>query len=169
MSTIASGTIRGPPSNGSPEPERILPNRSFDTGSLIVSPVNLTPQSLFRPPVPSKTWTTTISSEVSSTCPLLVVPSASVILTSSLYPTGSVFSTKISGPDISLMVLYSFVILYTPQVFKLIIHFIQNNFQCLIKVFLEFDLCKFILGFTFKNIRHWDATFKCCLGSVAPP
>ncbi len=66
-SILSSGTMRGPPSRGSPEPERIRPSMSFETGSLMVSPVNTTPDSSLSPPVPSKTCTATMSADVSST------------------------------------------------------------------------------------------------------
>ena len=100
---------------GSPAPLIILPSISFDRLILIVSPKNLTPDCLSIPEVPSKICTTTISWDVSRTCPLFVVPSGRETCTSSPYETGSVFSTKTKGPDISFIVLYSFCI-YAPSI-----------------------------------------------------
>ncbi len=109
ISLSTSGTMAGPPSLGLPDPDRTRPMMLGARGILMTSPVNLTALSLDSPPVPSKTWTTTISSEVSRTCPLFNSPPV-LISTSSPKPTGSVFSTKIRGPLISLIVLYSLVI-----------------------------------------------------------
>ena len=108
MSSSFSGTILAPPSRGSPAPERTLPSISLETGIFMVSPRKRTDASLSIPVVPSKTWTTTRSLEESRTCPLLMVPSESLMLTISLYPTGSVFLTYTRGPAIWEIVLYSF-------------------------------------------------------------
>ena len=93
MSSSFSGTILAPPSRGSPDPDRILPIMSLETGIFMVSPRKRTDASLSIPVVPSNTWMTTMSSDVSRTCPLLMDPSDSLTLTISLYPTGSVFLT----------------------------------------------------------------------------
>ncbi len=83
MSRRFSGTMGGPPSRGSPAPERMRPSISLETGSLMVSPRNLTPEERSMAAVPSKTWTTTMSFEVSSTWARLVEPSGSWMCTSS--------------------------------------------------------------------------------------
>ena len=109
MSSSFSGTIFAPPSRGSPAPERTLPSMSLETGIFMVSPRKRTDASLSIPVVPSNTWTTTMSSEESRTSPLFMVPSDILMLTISLYPTGSVFLTKMRGPAIWEIVLYSLV------------------------------------------------------------
>src|SRR5438445_193692 len=93
---------------GRPLPSKILPSISLDTGSLTVSPVNLTrvfPTS--RPVVPSKTCTTATPPPISRTWPLLSSPLGVLIRASSPYPTPRTDSTKSSGPEISLIVVYS--------------------------------------------------------------
>ncbi len=57
---------------------------SLDTGIFMVSPRNFTPAAFSMPVVPSNTWMTTTSSEVSSTCPLFWEPSGMVTVASSL-------------------------------------------------------------------------------------
>ena len=116
MSSFFSGVMAGPPSRGCPDPDRTRPIMSLDTGIFIVSPRNLTVASLSIPEVPSKIWTQTKSSEESRTCPLFMVPSESLTLTSSSYPMGSVFSTKTRGPSIRVTVLYSFSAIFMPPV-----------------------------------------------------
>ena len=107
ISRSSSGTISAPPSRGFPDPDRILPSMSLDTGIFMVSPRKRTDASLSIPEVPSNTWTTTMSPEESRTWPLLMEPSESLMLTISLYPTGSVFFTYTRGPAIWEIVLYS--------------------------------------------------------------
>ena len=116
MSAFSSATISGPPSLGRPAPSRILPTRSVLTGSLKTSPMKVTPavRSIFA--VPPNTWTITKSSDVSRTCPFLMLPSASRRLTISPNATGSVLFKNTSGPFTSVMVRYSFpVIISRPQ------------------------------------------------------
>src|SRR6266566_1581209 len=93
---------------GRPLPSKILPSISLDTGSLTVSPVNRTrvfPTS--RPVVPSNTCTTATPPPISRTWPLLSSPLGVLIRASSPYPTPRTDSTKRSGPEISLIVVYS--------------------------------------------------------------
>ena len=78
MSISFSGTMAGPPSMGSPAPDRTRPSMSLDTGIFMVSPRKRTAASLSIPEVPSKIWTTTVSSEESRTCPRLMEPSESL-------------------------------------------------------------------------------------------
>src|SRR2546427_1542460 len=100
--------ILGPPSVGRPLPSKILPSMSCDTGSLTVSPVKRTVVAeTSSPDVPSKIWTTATPPPTSRTCPRLSSPLGVLILASSPYPTPLTASTNISGPEISLIVLYS--------------------------------------------------------------
>src|SRR6266705_985846 len=122
ISTRFSGTIGGPPSIGSPAPLRMRPSISRDTFSLIVSPRNLTVDWRSIPAVPSNTCTTTMSFDESRTCPRFRDPSGRPTSTSSPYPTHSVFSTKISGPAISVMVRYSVGISGGPHSLELVVH-----------------------------------------------
>src|SRR3989454_1331160 len=134
ISTRFSGTIGGPPSMGSPAPLRILPSMSRDTFSLIVSPRNFTVEARSIPAVPSNTWTTTMSFEESRTCPRFRVPSGRPTSTSSPYPTHSVFSTKISGPAISVIVRYSVGISRGPQPLELLVHLGEGLFELLVEL-----------------------------------
>src|SRR6266566_1408619 len=122
ISTRFSGRIGGPPSAGSPDPVRTRPSISRDTESLIVSPRNFTLDARSIPAVPSKIWTTTTEVEESRTWPRLRRPSGRKTSTSSLYPTGSVFSTKISGPAISEIVRYSFATSARLQSLEVVVH-----------------------------------------------
>src|SRR2546426_1486485 len=122
ISTRFSGTIGGPPSIGSPAPLRIRPSMSRDTFSLIVSPRNFTMDARSIPAVPSNTCTTTMSFEASRTWPRFRDPSGRPTSTSSPYPTHSVFSTKIRGPAISVIVRYSVGISGGPQSLELVVH-----------------------------------------------
>ena len=114
MSAFSSATILGPPSLGRPAPSRILPTSSVLTGSLKTSPMKVTPDSRLIFAVPSKTWTITSSSEVSRTCPFLIEPSASLMVTISPKATGSVLFKKTRGPLTSVIVLYSFPLMIIP-------------------------------------------------------
>src|SRR5207249_5605699 len=87
-----------------------------------VSPRNFTVDWRSIPAVPSNTCTTTMSFDESRTWPLFRDPSGRPTSTSSPYPTHSVFSTKISGPAISVMVRYSVGISGSPQSFELVVH-----------------------------------------------
>ena len=115
MSAISSATISGPPSLGLPAPSRILPISPLLTGSLNTSPRNFTPVCLSTDAVPSKTCTMTWSSDVSRTCPFLIDPSLSLSCTISLYETGSVLFRNTRGPFTSVIVLYSFPLILSPQ------------------------------------------------------
>src|SRR5438445_12524116 len=93
---------------GRPLPSKILPSISLDTGSLTVSPVNLTrvfPTS--RPVVPSKACTTATPPPISRTWPLLSSPLGVLIRPSPPYPTPRTDATKGSGPQLSFIVVYS--------------------------------------------------------------
>src|SRR5256886_16625548 len=63
-----------------------------------------------------------MSFDESRTCPRFRDPSGRPTSTSSPYPTHSVFSTKISGPAISVMVRYSVGIPGGPQSLELVVH-----------------------------------------------
>ena len=118
MSAFSSATISGPPSRGRPAPSRIRPMRSVLTGSLKTSPMKVTPASRSIFAVPSNTWTITRSSEVSRTCPFLMVPLESRSVTISPKATGSVLFKKTRGPFTSVMVRYSFpVMIFLSSVF----------------------------------------------------
>src|SRR5437899_10409040 len=95
---------------------------SRDTFSLMVSPRNFTVDCRSMPAVPSNTWTTTMSFDESRTCPRLCVPSGRPTSTSSPYPTHAVFSTKMSGPAISVIVRYSVGISSRSQTLEFVIH-----------------------------------------------
>ena len=70
--------------------------------------MNLTPVFKSTPAVPSKTCTTTSSSEVSRTCPFFTEPSFNLNCTISPKATGSVLFKKTRGPFTSVIVRYSF-------------------------------------------------------------
>src|SRR5438445_1673334 len=142
MSTRFSGTIGGPPSMGSPAPLRMRPSMSCETFSSIVSPRNFTVDMRSIPAVPSNTWTTTMSFEESRTCPRFRVPSGRFTSTSSPYPTHSVFSTKIRGPAISVIVRYSFGISRRPQFLELLVHLREVLIQLLVKLLLVLHACE---------------------------
>ena len=84
MSSRFSGMMSGPPSMGFPAPLMMRPTMSLETASLSVVPRNFTTLWVSMPCVPSKTCTTTTSSEVSSTCPVRTSPLDKVIFTISL-------------------------------------------------------------------------------------
>src|SRR3990170_2694800 len=134
ISTRFCGTIGGPPSIGSPDPLRIRPSMSRDTFSLIVSPRNFTVDWRSIPAVPSNTWTTTMSFEVSRTWPRFRVPSGRPTSTSSPYPTHSVFSTNRSGPAISRIVRYSFAISGHLQALELLVHLGEGLLELLVEL-----------------------------------
>src|SRR2546426_5014087 len=154
MSTRSSGTIGGPPSIGSPEPLRIRPSMSRETFSLIVSPRNFTVDWRSIPAVPSNTWTTTISFEESRTCPRFRAPSGSVTSTSSPYPTHSVFSTKIRGPAISVIVRYSFGISHRPQLLELLVHLREGLLELLVELRLVLHPREDLPGLQPRDILH---------------
>src|SRR5213596_182318 len=166
MSTRFSGTIGGPPSIGSPAPLRMRPSISRETFSLIVSPRNFTVDWRSIPAVPSNTCTTTMSFDESRTWPLFRDPSGRPTSTSSPYPTHSVFSTKISGPAISVMVRYSVGISGSPQSFELIVHLGER----LPELFVEF---RFVLhprqefaGLQRRDLLRRDVQFHGLLTEV---
>ena len=114
MSAFSSATISGPPSRGRPAPSRIRPTKSVDTGNLKTSPMKVTPESLSILAVPSNTCTITKSSDVSSTCPFLIVPFDNRNDTISPKATGSVLFKKTRGPLTSVIVRYSFPVMIIP-------------------------------------------------------
>src|SRR6056297_1908435 len=115
MSSRRSGTISGPPSMGWPDPSRTRPSRSSVTGIFMVSPRKRTEDSRSMPSVPSNTWMETRPSLDSSTWPRSVSPSGVSISTISSYPMGSSTSANTSGPLISVMVWYSFMLVLLPE------------------------------------------------------
>src|SRR3989449_4679212 len=134
ISTRFSGTIGGPPSIGSPAPLKIRPSMSRDTFNLIVSPRNFTVDCRSMPAVPSNTCTTTMSLDESRTCPRFRVPSGRPTSTSSPYPTHSVFSTKIRGPAISVIVRYSVGISGRSQPLEFLVHLGEGLFELLVEL-----------------------------------
>src|SRR5438309_11046509 len=154
MSTRFSGTIGGPPSIGSPAPLRMRPSMSCETFSLIVSPRNFTVDWRSIPAVPSNTWTTTMSFEESRTCPRFRVPSGRFTSTSSPYPTHSVFSTKIRGPAISVIVRYSFGISRRPPLLELLVHLREGLAELLVKLRLVFHACEQLPGLQPRDVLH---------------
>lgn len=82
MSRYSSASTGGPLSMGLPEPLKMRPSMSSDTGVVKILPVNsMEVRRLSMPAVPSKTWTTALVPWTSSTWPERCVPSASVKLT----------------------------------------------------------------------------------------
>src|SRR5438128_10497288 len=154
ISTRFSGTIGGPPSIGSPAPLRMRPSISRDTFSLIVSPRNFTVDWRSIPAVPSNTWTTTMSFEESRTCPRFRVPSGRFTSTSSPYPTHSVFSTKISGPAISVIVRYSFGISRRPQFLELLVHLREGLIELLVELRLVLHPREELPGLQARDVLH---------------
>src|SRR2546428_6662194 len=166
MSPRFSGTIGGPPSIGSPEPVRIRPSMSRETFSLIVSPRNFTVDWRSIPAVPSNTWTTTISFEESRTCPRFRAPSGSVTSTSSPYPTHSVFSTKIKGPAISVIVRYSVGISRRPQPLELLVHQGEGLLQFLVELGLVLDPRQELPGLQARDVLRRDVQLHRLLAEV---
>src|SRR5438093_5466894 len=166
MSTRFSGTIGGPPSIGSPAPLRIRPSMSRDTFSLIVSPRNFTVEFRSIPAVPSNTWTTTMSFDVSRTWPRFRTPSGSATSTSSPYPTHSVFSTKTSGPAISVIVRYSFGISGRPQFLELLVHLREGLLELLVELRLVLHPRQEFPGLQPRHILHRDVELHRLLPEV---
>src|SRR6266480_4133011 len=166
ISTRFSGTIGGPPSMGSPAPLRIRPSMSRDTFSLIVSPRNFTVDCRSMPAVPSKTWTTTMSFDESRTCPRLRVSSGRPTSTSSPYPTHSVFSTKMSGPAISVIVRYSVGISGRSQSLEFLVHLGERVRELLVELRLVLPACEEFAGFQRRNVFRRDVQFHRLLPEV---
>src|SRR3989454_5818087 len=166
ISTRFSGTIGGPPSIGSPAPLRIRPSMSRDTFSLIVSPRNFTMDARSIPAVPSNTCTTTMSFEVSRTCPRLRDPSGRPTSTSSPYPTHSVFSTKIRGPAISVIVRYSVGISRRPQPLELLVHQGEGLLQFLVELGLVLDPRQELPGLQARDVLRRDVQLHRLLAEV---
>src|SRR3989441_9151555 len=146
--------IGGPPSAGSPDPVRTRPSMSRATFSLIVSPRNFTVELRSIPAVPSNTWTTTMSFEESSTWPRFRVPSGRFTSTSSPYPTHSVFSTKIRGPAISVIVRYSFGISRRPQLLELLVHLREGLLELLVELRLVLHPREDLPGLQPRDVLH---------------
>src|SRR5213594_451775 len=166
ISTRFSGTIGGPPSMGSPAPLRILPSMSRDTFSLIVSPRNFTVEARSIPAVPSNTCTTTISFEESRTWPRFRDPSGRPTSTSSPYPTHSVFSTKIRGPAISVIVRYSVGISRRPQFLELLVHLRESLVELLVELRLVLHARQQFAGFQRGDVFRRDVELHCLLPEV---
>src|SRR5947209_3910326 len=166
MSTLFSGTIGGPPSIGSPAPLRIRPSMSRETFSLIVSPRNFTVDWRSIPAVPSNTWTTTMSFEESRTWPRFRIPSGRFTSTSSPYPTHSVFSTKIRGPAISVIVRYSFGISRRPQRLELLVHLREGLLELLVELRLVLHACEEFPGLQPRHVLHGNVEFYGLLPEV---
>src|SRR5437016_13663488 len=166
ISTRFSGTIGGPPSIGSPAPLRIRPSMSRDTFSLIVSPRNFTVDCRSMPAVPSNTWTTTISFEESRTCRRLRVPSGRPTSTSSPYPTPSSFSTKMTGPAISVIVRYSVGISGRSQSLEFLVHLGERVREFLVELRLVLHACEQFAGFQRRNVLRRDIEFHRLLSQV---
>src|SRR5438093_12783766 len=77
-----------------------------------------------------------MSFEVSRTCPRFRDPSGRPTSTSSPYPTQSVFSTKISGPAISVIVRYSVGISGRPQPLELLVYLGEGLLELLVELCL---------------------------------
>src|SRR6266705_2266153 len=166
MSTRFSGTIGGPPSIGSPAPLRIRPSMSRDTFSLIVSPRNFTVEFRSIPAVPSNTWTTTMSFDESRTCPRFRDPSGRPTSTSSPYPTHSVFSTKISGPAISVIVRYSVGISGGPQSLELVVHLGERLRELLVEFRFVLHPRQEFAGLQRRHVLRRDVQFHGLLTEV---
>src|SRR6267143_1902492 len=166
ISTRFSGTIGGPPSIGSPAPLRIRPSMSRDTLSLIVSPRNFTVDWRSIPAVPSKIWTTTMSFEESRTWPRLREPSGRPTSTSSPYPTHSVFSTKMRGPAISVIVRYSVGISSGSQFLEFLIHLRERLRQFLVELRLVLDAREQLPRFQGGDVLRRDIEFHGPLSEV---
>mmetsp|Transcript_17087 Transcript_17087/g.55789 ORF Transcript_17087/g.55789 Transcript_17087/m.55789 type:complete len:225 (-) Transcript_17087:125-799(-) len=99
MSRYSSASTGGPLSMGLPEPLKMRPSMSSDTGVVKMLPVNsMEVRRLSMPAVPSNTWTTALVPWTSSTWPERCVPSASVKLTISANIGLRTFSRMTSGP-----------------------------------------------------------------------
>src|SRR5881409_2154759 len=165
-STRFSGTIGGPPSIGSPAPLKIRPSMSRDTFNLIVSPRNFTVDCRSIPAVPSNTCTTTMSFDESRTCPLLRDPSGRPTSTSSPYPTHSVFSTKMSGPAISVIVRYSVGISGGPQSLELVVHLGERLRELLVEFRFVLHPRQEFAGLQRRDVLRRDVQFHGLLTEV---
>src|SRR6266516_1826406 len=166
ISTRFSGRIGGPPSAGSPDPVRTRPSISRDTESLIVSPRNFTLDARSIPAVPSKIWTTTTEVEESRTWPRLRRPSGRKTSTSSLYPTGSVFSTKISGPAISEIVRDSFATSVRLPSLEVVVHHRERLLELLIELFLVLDAREELAALDPRDVFDWHVEGERLLAEV---
>src|SRR5712691_7607119 len=166
ISTRFSGTIGGPPSMGSPAPLKIRPSMSRDTFSLIVSPRNFTVDCRSMPAVPSNTCTTTMSFDESRTCPRLRVPSGRPTSTSSPYLTHSVFSTKMSGPAISVIVRYSVGLSGGPQSLEFVVHLGERPRELLVEFRFVLDPRQEFAGLQRRDVLRRDVQFHGLLAEV---
>src|SRR5437879_11023110 len=127
---------------------------SRDTFNLIVSPRNFTVDCRSMPAVPSNTCTTTMSLDESRTCPRFRVPSGRPTSTSSPYPTHSVFSTKMRGPAISVIVRYSVGISGRSQSLEFLIHLCERVREFLVELRLVLHACEQFAGFQLGDVRR---------------
>src|SRR5438876_6055557 len=166
ISTRFCGTIGGPPSIGSPAPLRIRPSMSRDTFSLIVSPRNFPVDCRSMPALPSNTCTTTMSFDESRTCPRFRDPSGRPTSTSSPYPTHSVFSTKMSGPAISVIVRYSVGISGGPQSLEFVVHLGERLRELLVEFRFVLHPRQEFAGLQRRDVLRRDVQFHGLLTEV---
>src|SRR5256886_3815278 len=139
---------------------------SRDTFNLIVSPRNFTVDCRSMPAVPSNTCTTTRSLDESRTCPRFRVPSGRPTSTSSPYPTHSVFSTKIRGPAISVIVRYSVGISGRSQSLESLIHLCERVREFLVELRLVLQARQQFAGFQRGDVLRRDIEFHRLLPEV---
>src|SRR3989442_124032 len=107
-----------------------------------------------------------MSFDESRTCPRLRDPSGRPTSTSSPYPTHSVFSTKMSGPAISVMVRYSVGISGGPQSFEFVVHLSECLRELLIEFRFVLDPRQEFAGLQRRDVLRRDVQFHGLLTEV---
>src|SRR5207249_6030448 len=86
--------------------------------------------------------------------------------TSSPYPTHSVFSTKMSGPAISVIVRYSVGISGRSESFEFLVHLGERVRELLVELRLVLHACEEFAGFQRCNVLRRDVEFHRLLPEV---
>src|SRR5437879_10969743 len=100
-----------------------------------------------------------MSFDESRTCPRLRVPSGRPTSTNSPYPTHSVFSTKMSGPAISVIVRYSVGISGRSQPLEFLVHLSERVRELLGELRLVVYACEQFAGFQRRTVLRRDIGF----------
>src|SRR6267378_1681205 len=100
------------------------------------------------------------------TCPSLRVPSGRPTSTSSPYPTHSVFSTKMSGPAISVIVRYSVGISGCPQVLEFLVHLSEGLREFFVELRFVLHAREDLAGFQRRDVLRRDVEFHRLLPKV---
>src|SRR5439155_16517448 len=82
------------------------------------------------------------------------------------YPTHAVFSTKMSGPAISVIVRYSVGISSRSQTLEFLVHLCQRVRELLVELRLVLHACEEFAGFQRRNVLRRDVEFHRLLSEV---